>query len=219
MRRASILARRSPRGEERGQGLVEFALVVPLFLLLLFSMLDFGFAFYTKLTIEYATREGARVGAALANGNTTAPCADVDSHVIAAVQRVLQSAGITVRLDPSDATQSGVNWIRIYKATGKVDGSGWDTGGTYNQWTYTSSGGPTVDGTALSFKGPATPAWNACSRSNLPSAPDKLGVAINYRYAWQTPIVNVIGIVSGGTFLANVTYTDTTVMDLNPTYP
>ena len=63
-------AARSP-----GQGLVEFADVVPVFVLLLLGMLEFGFAFSHHLTLEYATREGARVGAALANGDGQLPCA------------------------------------------------------------------------------------------------------------------------------------------------
>ena len=64
-------ATRAARGRgpaERGQGLVEFAMLVPFFLLLLLGMLEFGFAFDQNLTLEYATREGARVGSALANG-------------------------------------------------------------------------------------------------------------------------------------------------------
>ncbi len=209
--------RRIPR--QRGQGLVEFALFVPLFLLLLFTMLDFGFALYTNLTIDYASREGARVGAALAAGNSLNPCAEIDNHVIAAVQRVLQSAGITVRLDNSDATKSGVNWIRIYNATAYPDGSGYTVGGNYNQWTYSAGGGPTVDGTALDFVGPGTPSWNACSRSNG-SNPDKIGVAINYRYTWTTPLLSIFKLIgSGGSFLTNLTFLDKTVINLNPTNP
>ena len=42
------------------------------------------------MTISYATREGARSGAAFAQGNgTTMVCGDVDKSIVAAVQRVL----------------------------------------------------------------------------------------------------------------------------------
>jgi len=214
-RRVPIVGCRRVPVRERGQGLVEFALFLPLFLLLLLAMLDFGFAFYTNLTLEYASREGARVGAALAAGSTTLPCAEVDDHVIAASQRVLQSAGITVRLDNSDPTKSRVNWIRIYRATGNANGGGYD--GTYNQWTYSAGGGPTVDGTTLDFVR-ATHGWSACSRTNG-ATPDAIGVAINYTYEWTTPLANIVRLASGGSFFTNLTFLDKTVMNLNPTYP
>ena len=52
---------RRPRSRrEGGQSLVEFTLIVPLFLMILFGMIEFGFVFTHDLTVEYATREGAR---------------------------------------------------------------------------------------------------------------------------------------------------------------
>jgi Flp pilus assembly protein TadG len=47
----------------RGQGLVEFALVLPVFLLLLFGALDGARLVYTYNTLSQAAREGARVAA------------------------------------------------------------------------------------------------------------------------------------------------------------
>ena len=51
------------RATETGQSLVEFAMVLPLFLVLLFSLVDFGRAFYSWMIITNAAREGARAGA------------------------------------------------------------------------------------------------------------------------------------------------------------
>ena len=221
-RRVSLGGPRRDGERQRGQGLVEFALFVPLFLVLLFAMLDFGLALYTNLTIEYASREGARVGAALAAGNaTTLPCGQVDNHVMAAVQRVLKSAGITVRIDNTDPTKSGLIWVRIYKATSAVNGDGYATAGNYNEWTYVAGGGPSpvvVDGTPLDFvKG--TQSWDACSRTNG-ATPDKIGVAINYRYSWTTPLIGALKVITpGSTFFNNITFLDKTVMNLNPTFP
>ncbi len=48
---------------ERGQSLAEFALVVPIFLLLIFSIVDFGMGFHAYITVTNSAREGARVGA------------------------------------------------------------------------------------------------------------------------------------------------------------
>ena len=59
------------RPKERGQGLVEFALVFPVFILLLFGILDLGRAVYAYNTIGDAAREGARV--AIVNQIQTSP--------------------------------------------------------------------------------------------------------------------------------------------------
>lgn len=54
---------RNWRRTEAGQSLVEFSLVLPIFLVLVFSLVDFGRAFYTWMIITNAAREGARAGA------------------------------------------------------------------------------------------------------------------------------------------------------------
>jgi hypothetical protein len=208
IRRAPFLRRHPGEGLNQGQGLVELALILPVMLLMLVGMIDFGFAFYSNMTLEYATREGARVGSALASGSSSLPCGQVDGHVISAVQRVLESAGIRVRLDPSDPAKGGVQWIRIYKAD--ANGNGYAVAGNYNEWTYTAGGGPTVDGTPLDFVGPATPSWSACARLNGAN-PDAIGVAISYEHAWVIP--------TGPLFSSTLTLQDRTVMVLNPTYP
>src|SRR4051812_42363235 len=45
---------------EKGQSLVEFALILPLLLVLLFGIVDFGRALHAYLTIDHAGREAAR---------------------------------------------------------------------------------------------------------------------------------------------------------------
>ena len=45
---------------ERGQGMVEFALVVPIFLLLVLGTVELGWLVYNNHTVSSATREGAR---------------------------------------------------------------------------------------------------------------------------------------------------------------
>ena len=47
------------RGED-GQALLEFALVLPIFLLILCGILDFGWLFYNQLALNNICREGAR---------------------------------------------------------------------------------------------------------------------------------------------------------------
>lgn len=48
-------------GKDRGAAAVEFALLLPLLLLLLFGIIDFGRALNAQITITQAAREGARL--------------------------------------------------------------------------------------------------------------------------------------------------------------
>lgn len=197
---------------ERGQGLVEFSALVPVFMMLLLGMLEFGFAFDQNLTLEYATREGARVGSALANGGGDLGCgagqspnaATVDDQIMAAVRRVLLSPGSRVR------PAIGMT-VQIWKASS--DGA---PTSSVNTWTYTGPGtGPTVDGQRIGFT-QGTVTWSACSRNNAGSSPDSIGVSISHVYSFQTPLAGIMRVV-GGTSAGQLTLSDRTVMALNPT--
>jgi hypothetical protein len=187
-------------------------MVVPLFMILLLGLLEFGFVFDHTMTLNYATREGARSGAAFAAGNsTTMPCVtstDVDKHVVAAIQRVLEAPGSPIALDR-------ITSIRIYKA----NSSGGVSGSQANTWNWNSGGGPIVDGVALDFS-QSTQGWNACTRDNSWSggvAPDSLGVSITYSYQYVTPLaaaMQFFGPVGGS---GTLTISDRSIMALNPT--
>lgn len=64
-----------PRKGEDGQSLVEFALVLPIFLLVLFAIVDFGMAFHAWITVTNSAREGARIG------SVHAPSAAIEQRV------------------------------------------------------------------------------------------------------------------------------------------
>ena len=51
---------RRDRGWDRGAAAVEFAIVVPLLLLILFALVDFGRLFFVQVSVNAASREGAR---------------------------------------------------------------------------------------------------------------------------------------------------------------
>ena len=59
------MAERTTRGGRRrrsGQAVVEFALILPVFVLLVFAALEFGRAYYALHLLTNASREGARTG-------------------------------------------------------------------------------------------------------------------------------------------------------------
>jgi len=64
----------------RGQAVVEFALVVPVFLLILFGVIEFGRAFFVLHLMNNAAREGART-ASLPNKSEADVYAVVDNFV------------------------------------------------------------------------------------------------------------------------------------------
>lgn len=64
------------RRSDAGQTLVEFALILPVMILMLFALVDFGRGFYSWLVVTNAAREGARVGA------TQKPLADIQTRII-----------------------------------------------------------------------------------------------------------------------------------------
>jgi hypothetical protein len=188
-------------------------MLVPVFLLILTGLLEFGFIFDHAMTINYATREGARGGSAFASGNTTTMICnpsdggiEVDKNIVAAVERVLEAPGSQVKVNR-------ISEIRIFKA----DTNGVQIGGLANVWTYAPNAGPTVDGQALDFT-PSQTNWNACSRVNTWAsgvAPDSLGVAISYTYQFATPLANVLTFF-GSTGTPTLPINDRTVMALNP---
>lgn len=191
------------RSLERGQSLVEFAMLVPLFTMLLLGLLEFGFAFDHHLTLEYGTREGARAGAALATGaKLGANCADVDNYVIEAVERVLGSPGSPVQ------NLDDIRQIRIYKAT-----STGGEAGPVNVWEPGSTAGWDLH---FQYNPAKSSYWDPCTRSNKASAPDSIGVSLVYRYHAVTPLAGIFAFFGGGGW-TQLTLTDRTVMALNPT--
>lgn len=74
-----------------GQSLVEFALVAPLFFLLVFGITDFGRLFFTQETLQYAVREAGRF-AVTGRHLTASGGADVDR--VTSIKQTAQKAAI-----------------------------------------------------------------------------------------------------------------------------
>jgi Flp pilus assembly protein TadG len=77
---------RTRTGSERGAEIIEFALVTPIFALLIAAMFDFGFLFRNWELMSNAAREGARVGilpSYACDGSTTDIQARVEAYMAA----------------------------------------------------------------------------------------------------------------------------------------
>lgn len=85
------MGKRRP-SRERGAAAVEFALVVPLLLLLVFGIIQYGYMLSFRQSISQAAAEGARAAAVSPGGLSDA---EVRARALAAVNDGLGSYGVT----------------------------------------------------------------------------------------------------------------------------
>jgi Flp pilus assembly protein TadG len=104
---------RSPRQRSRGQALLEFALVLPIFLTLLFLVVDFGRVVWATNSLANAAREGARY-AIVHGGSASNPCPVGPS--IPNVTKI-PTASVTCPY-PSPSKQSIVDAVQAYAIAG-----------------------------------------------------------------------------------------------------
>ena len=81
--------------KNKGQSLVETALVLPILLLILMGIIDFGMMFNNYLIVSNASREGARNAAV---GATDSEINAIVSNVVS----TLDSSRIVVEISPSE---------------------------------------------------------------------------------------------------------------------
>jgi Flp pilus assembly protein TadG len=99
----SWLTRRDARGRTRGQSLVEFALVLPIFLLLFAAILDLGRLAVAQISVTNAAREGAFQAAQTPTSyDPGQPCDTTTNLVICRVQLEARGSGVTIA--PDDVT-------------------------------------------------------------------------------------------------------------------
>jgi Flp pilus assembly protein TadG len=92
------------RARQRGQSLVEIALVTPLLLIALYIPFDFGVAFFMGHLTQNAAREGARIGSGLQKTGTapnyvfdSSQAATVKTEVLNRMPNFLTNKNVTVK--------------------------------------------------------------------------------------------------------------------------
>jgi len=81
-----------------GQSLVEFAFVLPILLLLMVAIIDFGILFYSQMAVSNAAWEGARAGATIIDPSQG------DQEIIGAVHQAafgLDISQLAIDIDPA----------------------------------------------------------------------------------------------------------------------
>lgn len=182
------------RERERGASLVEASIIVPLLLLLVIGIMEYGLAFKDYLTVSYLSREGARLGA-LAGDADSADC-DI-------------LTGLAELITPTDLAR--LDYIEIYEAHQSTGAQG-----ATNRATYTDPNDPSVcteptggqpgDGWSIT---PLGGGWPTGSRNTTAgSTPlDIIGVRVVLTRSWITGF---------GPFSGTATVDETTITRLEP---
>lgn len=161
--------RTGPR-RERGASLIEFAMLLPLLLILAIGAFEFGMLFRDSLSISTASRAAARVGASSANYG------DADCVILEAAAGSIQSL------------ESGtIDQVHIYKS----DSSGsipTNNSSFMRRYSPFQTGDPSLiacSGSDWNAEYLGTD-WEPADRNNNPANSDWIGVRIQYDHAWFT---------------------------------
>jgi Flp pilus assembly protein TadG len=170
----------------RGQALAEFALILPIFLVLLMGVLEFGFVLNAVLGTNFAARDAALLAAEAGN----APGADCV---------ILQSVENDVSAPASDTRILQVEIYRSDHNGGQIGGSSIYSRSGSTTCTYPRGPSVTVPYT-LTAAG-----YTESDRCNyLGGCPDlgrteldTIGVSITYHYNWHTPLAALLQMLPG----------------------
>jgi Flp pilus assembly protein TadG len=176
-----VHAKVDPRRQGNGQTLVEFALVIPLFLILSLAVVEFAFVFNAVLATNFSTRTAALIAAEAGNA-VGADCVILDS--------VENEFGAPT--DRNRIISVGIYW---------ADTNGVQKGSNLTSYSRTGSTTCTyVDGSTLTV--PYTRTANGyaeADRCNVlagcaggHAGLDMVGVRVQYSHLWRTPLHNFL---------------------------
>jgi TadE-like protein len=161
--------------------MVEFALVFPLFFVLLLALIEFAFAFHASLTLAYASRDATLIAAESGN----APGGDC-----LILQKIEENVG-------APADRSRITSVEIFWS----DQAGLQKGAAVNAYGRTGSMDcELVDGStvklpysALSTNYPELTRCNIqAGCGNGHTGLDHIGVSVSYDYPWHTPLSGLL---------------------------
>jgi Flp pilus assembly protein TadG len=113
------------RRKQKGQSVVELALITPLLLVALYIPADFGVAFLTAHLVQNAVREGARIGSGLTSGDPDNPISGsqettIKDAVFARLPQRLSSPSVSVKFYFAGAAKTCMQVVEV-TATGTYD--------------------------------------------------------------------------------------------------
>lgn len=175
-----------PTWTDGGQSLVEFSLVIPIFLLLLIGLIEFAFMFNGTLAINFTTRDASLI-AAEAGDQSTADCT-ILQKVDEDVTPPLVDADIqTVTIFQADRSGKAVPGVQdVYQRTGTI-------ACPFGSLPYSLVGSASYPSSARcnDLKG----CLNDQTGQTVPL--DTIGVGVTYRYYYHTPLPNLLPFLPG----------------------
>jgi len=100
--------RRAVKGDDRGAALVEFGIVAPMLLMLLFGIVEFGLLFGQKLDVSQGAREGARLASVNYQSTSGSSGTTQASEIVTTVcTRLEVASGTKISIDTSNGTAVG----------------------------------------------------------------------------------------------------------------
>lgn len=91
-----LALRRLRPSRQRGQELVEFAIVLPLLLIIVIGVMDLGRAFHASITVANASRAGARYAVSFGYTNNGATVTPNEGEIRARVTQEAANSGIII---------------------------------------------------------------------------------------------------------------------------
>lgn len=188
-----------PGVDERGQALVEFALMFPIVVLLFIGLVEFAVTFSIILNVNYASRDAALMAAEVGND----PGADC------VILSTLDGALVGV------SNKAEIQQVRIFwaDANGAELAANVYTRGGSTTCTYSS--GTTVSVPYTLQPGADYPDSQRCTVvagcSLTHPGLDTIGVSISFHHDWLTPLPRLVQIPPSG-----VTFTRANAMRMEP---
>ncbi len=204
---AASTRRRRSRRATRGQTLVEFALVFPLFLTLLLSVIEFAFLFNAILAVQFAAQNAALVAAEIGDvPGTAGNLAIADCAILREVDRDIGAPASAAQIQSVD-----IVWADALTGTSKGTGSTTTTtytrGGTSNCVYPDGTSGTVAYGapspnnyppvSRCNFQTPTTSTCPATAGMAHTGGPDFIAVNIRYTHVFKTPLGGFVQSVGG----------------------
>jgi hypothetical protein len=200
----------SPTDRQAGQGLVEFALIVPLIVLLFMGILELALAFNAFIGLNRASQMGGHLAATI--GNQAGADCEILSHIESDVMvpndpdRIIEVVIERMPLAGNEAYPGEKQ--RYTRSTSLTTDCTLPDGTTVPvPYTLTNAGYPEAQRCPVLAGCPTlTPA-----RSTV----DNVGVSIRYRHLWVTPLNSLYGFFAGGD--TGWTFVQRNIFRLEPT--
>jgi hypothetical protein len=166
--------------DEDGQSLVEFALVLPMLMLMIMGMVEFSFAFNARDSVFFAARDGSMLAAEGGNLPGT------DCVVLDRIERDIVSPARPVRVQTIKIYWSDRNGTELSGAENVYTRTGTTT---CNYGDSTSLTVPYTLTTGLYLEGNRCDVLAGCGAGH--PGPDNIGVVISYTHNWLTSVAQI----------------------------